>query len=248
MRYLTISLMCLVVLCGCRIERETFRQPLLVSAIRADENPEVLKTIKKVVLVSSGEDNLASQGSAFPFLCKKFKEDRGKVRVYFLTASHVITDPTKISIAMYRLLDPDKPYRVISNVWVEAQHDSWDATILGALLDEEIPCCRLRGEVPRPRQKLVSAGFAHGEACVVSDGRVTRPVGNVDPTPMWLCSAPVSFGMSGGAMIDAETGEAMGVILQASYITQNFMTFIVPHMNRFVSTHDLLPWIRKVLS
>lgn len=193
---------------------------------------KVLTAAAKITL----EDKQGSivTGTVFPIYSEEVNSKH--YEVYFITAAHVVREVTPTKIEFYSM--PNKNWEIsnlvtlmlgdIKTVYI---HPTIDVALVKAKSEVGIPLIDLTVEDPKFLEDVVAVGCPFGEPLFISQGRVVRPSLT---TGMWLITAPVVPGNSGGPIISVKTGKVVGITSRIYTINYGFSTSYIEHMHEMV--------------
>jgi S1-C subfamily serine protease len=190
------------------------------------------------------EDGNEVSASCFPV-------DKTEKTLFLITANHSVTDPRErkiksLSVELYKL---DVLVFETDQVKIVLQNEPLDVACLGMTLEDvNIPTLRLSNNSPRSGRNVFSFGSQVGWVPTFTHGYVCRPAPDIKAWKhAWITSANAIDGASGGPVIDAETGEVIGVTAAvASYYPGPFRC-PVPHVQVFVDASKVQIWLSKEL-
>ena len=196
---------------------------------------KVLTAAAKVTL----EDDQGSTvtGTVFPIYSKEI--DPESYVVYFITAAHVVRGVTPTKIEFYSM--PNKNWEisnsvtlVLGNVETVYVHHTIDVALIKAKSKVIIPIIDLTVEDPKFLEEVVAVGCPFGEPLHISHGRLVRPsLGS----QMWLLTAPVAPGNSGGPIISLKTGKVVGITSRVYTISNGYSVSYIGHMHEMVPSY-----------
>jgi len=199
--------------------------------------------IKNRVLTAPAKITLKAEnigtvtGTAFPIYSKEISSKH--YVVYFITAAHVVADVTPTKIEFYSI--PEQNWEISSEatlilgeVETVFAHKTIDVALVKAKSEVFIPPIDITLEKPKFLEEVVAVGCPFGEPLVISHGRIIRP-SLYDG--MWLLTAPVVPGNSGGPIISLRTGKVIGITSRVYTINNGFSSSYVGHMHEMVPTY-----------
>lgn len=180
-----------------------------------------------------------SSGSGVIISCRK---EGDLYRVAILTASHVVeprSPEDQISVIIL-----NKKCLVLESI----PHPKFDLTILIIKSDQAVPAAPLDLREPALYSEVCTAGYPINGPLVVSTGLLNRSIANNinSEEPLWLCTAPVYSGNSGGGVFDKKTKKLIGITLRVGlHVMPNGMAIIVPHLQICMPIHYVSLWIEE---
>ena len=203
-----------------------------------DVDPIENLTLGKLVTVLDKDRRV--QSTCIPISCKYIE---GRFRIGFISAKHATRIGKYHVVYIYNIRAPQMPLAELSIDEVK-NHPLYDISYITALSDIPISIRPLS----RPTQfsKVVSAGFPFGLKMMFFTGYVMRH----DRDNLWFSNCPIFPGMSGGPIIDANTGATIGVIVSALRVTQNtnygVLITDIPNIQRFESVELIKSWAKEL--
>jgi len=176
-------------------------------------------------------------GTVFPIYSKEINSRH--YEVYFITAAHVVADVTPTKIEFYSIPEQNweissKVTLILGEVEIVFAHKTIDVALVKAKSEVFIPPIDITLEKPKFLEEVVAVGCPFGEPLVITHGRIIRP-SLYDG--MWLLTAPVVPGNSGGPIISLRTGKVIGITSRVYVINNGFSSSYVGHMHEMVPTH-----------
>ena len=201
------------------------------------------KKIPNKILTCPGKISLEGEsggivtGTVFPIYSKEINDRH--YEVYFITAKHVVDGVTPTKIEFYSI--PEKNWEISSQVTLILgdvktlfAHKTIDVALVKAKSEVYIPLIDITVEHPKFMEEVVAVGCPCGEPLVVTHGRVVRPSLYKG---LWLITAPVVPGNSGGPIISLRTGKVVGITSRVYVINNGYSSSYVGHMHEMVPSY-----------
>jgi len=184
-------------------------------------------------------------GTCFPI---KIEKTDSVTKIQLLTARHVVSDsvdaPHARMIELYRL---NELVYMTAEVVVLRDNKALDS----ALLEIEVPDglgiqpLKLSTHPPIPGTRVWSFGCRLGLLPTFTEGLVNREYieGDVSRKSVWIASADVFGGASGGPLVDPVTLEVVGVTSAYPVASNSFVDIPVTHVQLFIAASAIHAWL-----
>ena len=208
------------------------------------EEKSVTKTVdfENVVALILVESNgiTISSGSGTVIDSEKGDETND---VAVLTAKHVI-ESNEDNIAIKVVLGELSFYAKEAIL-----HPTYDIAVLAFQTSHVLSCAEIDNGNPKPIEEVYAAGYPLQIGLIVSHGIANYETFQSTArgfAPLWLCSAPIYPGNSGGGVFSKESGKLIGVSVMVGAQLSGFDQRIVPHIHFFIPTAAIHSWIKGV--
>ncbi|HHZ96812.1 MAG TPA: serine protease [Flavobacteriales bacterium] len=197
---------------------------------------KVLTAAAKITL--EDEQGSIVTGTVFPIYSNEISSKH--YDVYFITAAHVVRGVTPTKIEFYSI--PNKNWEISNFVTLMLEdiktvyvHPTIDVALIKAKSEVVIPLLNLTVEDPKFLEEVVAVGCPFGEPLFISQGRVIRPALT---RGVWLITAPVAPGNSGGPIISTKTGKVVGITSRIYTINYGLSISYIEHMHEMVPSNS----------
>lgn len=161
--------------------------------------------------------------------------------LYLLTSLHGVAGNTPGKYTVKITIDGDQ-YKAT----VLAVNQLYDLALLKSKINRYTYTFSLRLTPPVEMERVLAIGCPMGFDPVITEGIVSRSH-DMAGKPRWICSAPVYFGNSGGAVLDYHTKELIGISTSLMADRIGFGMNIITHLHLFSPTSEFYMWVYKEL-
>lgn len=167
---------------------------------------------------------------------------------YGITARHLFLDAVGKPLSLYlhdigKNISDNKDDITELYPIIEAESSpSFDIAVFKAKIPFEVPVIDINWSEPNEGDEVLACGFPLGVGKAITSGFVgCKDIGDNS----YYTSAYVTFGESGGAIIDRKTNKLIGIITGTVFLTYDGIRFPAHMLNMMVSLNSIKDWIKE---
>ena len=211
---------------------------------KPEQSNQYLDSVHSICLVRTTTATGSEEfGTCFAYKSQEVKTlEETLYKTYFLTNHHVVedrdetksnviytSDPFWLSVPDFLQEERSIPYAV------EFSDEFSDVAVISVVTRDQIPTLALDNNIPSFGQEIFCIGYPLGSGVLLTKGHVGHYIA---ADRKWIASCQITFGNSGGPVMDQKTGKVIGITKGMAAINSVPLIHLW-HLQNFIPCSDV---------